>query len=42
MQKRVIILCYRKIIDIRSAKQWDKLVFESTYLEFKMQAQNFS
>ncbi|WP_413667028.1 hypothetical protein ACEN9X_21170 [Mucilaginibacter sp. Mucisp86] len=42
MQKRVIILCYRKIIDIRSVKQWDKLVFESTYLEFKMQAQNFS
>jgi len=42
MQKRVIILCYRKIIDIRSFKQWDKLVFESTYLEFKMQAQNFS
>jgi len=42
MQKRVIILCYRKIIDSRSVKQWDKLVFESTYLEFKMQAQNFS
>ncbi|MFC0513859.1 hypothetical protein ACFFGT_06600 [Mucilaginibacter angelicae] len=42
MQKRVIVLCYRKIIDIRSVKQWDKLVFESTYLEFKMQAQNFS
>lgn len=42
MQERVIILCYRKIIDIRSVKQWDKLVFESTYLEFKMQAQNFS
>ncbi|MDB5146009.1 MAG: hypothetical protein JWQ57_29 [Mucilaginibacter sp.] len=42
MQKRVIILCYRKIIDVKSVKQWDKLVFESTYLEFKMQAQNFS
>lgn len=42
MQKRVIVLCYRKIIDIKSVKQWDKLVFESTYLEFKMQAQNFS
>jgi hypothetical protein len=42
MQKRVVILCYRKIIDTLSVKQWDKLVFESTYLEFKMQAQNFS
>jgi hypothetical protein len=42
MQKRVIVLCYRKIIDVKSAKHWDKLMFESTYLEFKMQAQNFS
>jgi hypothetical protein len=42
MKKRVIILCYRKIIDSRSVKQWDKLVFESSYMEFKMQAQNFS
>lgn len=42
MQKRVIILCYRKIIDTGLVKQWDKLVFENTYLEFKMQAQNFS
>ncbi|QEM11276.1 MULTISPECIES: hypothetical protein [Mucilaginibacter] len=42
MQKRVIVLCYRKVIDNRSVKQWDKLVFDSTYLEFKMQAQNFS
>ncbi|AYL96500.1 hypothetical protein [Mucilaginibacter celer] len=40
--KRIIVLCYRKIIDINSAKAWDKMVFESTYLEFKMQAQNFS
>lgn len=42
MPKRVIVLCYRKIIDSASVKAWDKMVFESTYLEFKMQAQNFS
>jgi hypothetical protein len=42
MDTRVITLCYRKIIDINSAKQWDKLVFEASYLEFKMQAQNYS
>lgn len=42
MQKRVIIVCYRKIIDNGAVKQWDRLVFESSYLEFKMQAQNFS
>ena len=42
MDIRVITLCYRKIIDINSAKQWDKLVFEASCLEFKMQAQNYS
>ena len=42
MPKRVIILCYRKIIDVNTVKAWDKMVFESSYLEFKMQAQNFS
>jgi hypothetical protein len=42
MEKRVIILCYRKIIDINSTKAWDKLVFEDSYKEFKMQAQNFN
>lgn len=42
MPKRVIVLCYRKIIDAVANKAWDKMVFESTYLEFKMQAQNFS
>jgi len=39
---RIITLCYRKVIDVNSTKPWDKLVFESSYLEFKMQAQNFS
>lgn len=42
MSTRIITLCYRKIIDANSAKQWDKLVFEASYLEFKMQAQNYS
>lgn len=42
MSTCIITLCYRKIIDANAAKQWDKLVFESSYLEFKMQAQNYS
>ncbi|PWK80062.1 hypothetical protein LX99_00526 [Mucilaginibacter oryzae] len=42
MPKRVIVLCYRKIIGLNAVKAWDKMVFESSYLEFKMQAQNFS
>jgi hypothetical protein len=42
MNTCIITLCYRKIIDANVAKQWDKLVFESSYLEFKMQAQNYS
>jgi len=39
---RIITLSYRKIIDISADKQWDKFVFEDSYMEFKMQAQNFS
>ena len=39
MKKRIVRLCYRKIIDTASQKAWDKLVFESTYAEFLMQAQ---
>lgn len=42
MRTRSIILCYRKIIDVNAAKPWDKLVFEDSYTEFKLQAQNFS
>ncbi|NCD68418.1 hypothetical protein [Mucilaginibacter agri] len=42
MAKSVITLCYRKIIDGSCTKPWDKLVFEASYMEFKMQAQNFS
>jgi hypothetical protein len=40
--KRIICLCYRKVIDASSQKAWDKLVFESTYKEFLMQSQFYS
>lgn len=42
MNSRVITLCYRKLVDANSTKQWEKLVFDDSYLEFKMQAQNFT
>jgi hypothetical protein len=42
MNKRIITLCYRKIIDLNSVKPWEKMVFEDSYMEFKMQAQNFT
>ncbi|AUD05933.1 hypothetical protein [Spirosoma pollinicola] len=40
--KGLIRLAYYKIIDLSSAKPWDKLVFEETYQEFFMQAQLFN
>jgi hypothetical protein len=40
--KNIIRLCYRKIIDASSQKAWDRLVFESTYKEFLMQAQFYN
>lgn len=42
MEKRIITLCYRKIIDSSCSKPWDQLVFEDSYREFKMQAQYFN
>lgn len=42
MDTKIITLCYRKIIDARSQKEWEKLVFEDTWREFKMQAQLFN
>ncbi|MBL7749065.1 MAG: hypothetical protein JNM19_16615 [Chitinophagaceae bacterium] len=36
---RTIILCYRKIIDAAAVKTWDKYVYESSYSEYRMQAQ---
>lgn len=41
MEKAVIRLVYRKIIDAGSQDPWEKLVFEDTYREFLMQAQTF-
>lgn len=42
MAKRIITLCYRKIIDINSVSLWDNLVFNATYNEFLMQAQYYN
>jgi hypothetical protein len=42
MSKRIITLCYRKIIRPNSAQAWDKMVHEDSYMEFKIQAQNLS
>lgn len=42
MTSRRISLCYRKIIDVTSPKPWEKLVFEDSYTEFKMQVQYFN
>ncbi len=42
MSKRIIRICYRKIIDASSEKAWDKLVFESSYKEFQMQSQFYN
>ncbi|MBL7739699.1 MAG: hypothetical protein JNK14_10795 [Chitinophagaceae bacterium] len=42
MPKKIIRLCYRKVIDASSQKVWDKYVFDSTYKEFLMQAQFYN
>lgn len=42
MVERTITLCYRKIIDASSSQPWDKLVFEDTYTELRMQAQLYN
>lgn len=39
---RTITLAYRKVIDANSPKPWDKLVFEDSYREFRMQAQLYN
>jgi len=41
MSKRIITVCYRKVIDVNSVGLWDRLVFNDTYTEFLMQVQNF-
>lgn len=42
MTKKIIRLCYRKIIDAASVQPWDKYVFESTYTEFLLQSQFYN
>ncbi|KQM74890.1 hypothetical protein ASE74_02600 [Pedobacter sp. Leaf216] len=42
MLKKVITLCYRKIIDTTNTSAWDKFVHEDSFAEFKMQAQFYN
>ena len=42
MQKALIRLCYRKIIDATAVKPWEKFVFDDTYTEFLMQVQLYN
>lgn len=39
---KIIRFCYRKIIDSNSATAWERLIFEDSYTEFKMQSQRFN
>lgn len=41
MTGSIIKLCYRKIVDASSVTAWDKHVFDDTYKEYYMQAQQF-
>lgn len=42
MSNRIITLSYRKVIDAESAQPWEKMVFEDSYQEFRMQFQYFN
>lgn len=42
MPKKVIVLCYRKIIDSTNNNPWDRYVHEDSFSEFKMQAQYYN
>jgi hypothetical protein len=42
MEKKIIRLHYRKIIDAGNSKAWDKYVFEDTYKEFQLQSQYYN
>src|SRR5437667_8522382 len=42
MIQKTIRICYRKVIDATSQKEWEKYVFESSYKEFLMQAQLYN
>ena len=39
--KGIVKLCYRKVIEASSFLAWDKQVFDDTYKEFYIQAQQF-
>ncbi|UOQ68332.1 hypothetical protein [Hymenobacter volaticus] len=42
MAERTITVSYRKVIDATVTRPWDKLVFNDTYAEFRLQAQYFN
>ena len=42
MSKKIIRLCYRKIIDATALKAWDRFVFDSSYAELLMQFQFYN
>lgn len=42
MSRKVITLCYRKIIGATNTSAWDKFVHEDSFAEFKMQAQFYN
>jgi len=37
-----VVFCYRKVIDSNAVLPWEKMVFEDSYLEFKMQFQYYN
>lgn len=42
MQQGIIRLSFLKTIDSNTLKKWDRIVFENTYLEYKMQSAHFN
>lgn len=42
MSKKIIRLCYRKVIDASAKQVWDRYVFDASYAEFLMQAQFYN
>ncbi|WP_443936762.1 hypothetical protein [Pedobacter sp. MW01-1-1] len=42
MNQKIITLCYRKIFDSNSPDGWEKVFFEDSFAELKMQAQLYN
>lgn len=42
MEKGIIQICYRKLIDVNTKSLWEKMIFEDSYTEFLMQAQFYN